>query len=42
MISLQHEASTPREPQRLELVVIPGKSLSWIRLGIYQLSGHTF
>ncbi|CAH1757687.1 7217_t:CDS:10 [Entrophospora sp. SA101] len=27
MISLQHEASTLRDPQRLELTVVPGKSL---------------
>ncbi|CAB4406148.1 unnamed protein product [Rhizophagus irregularis] len=33
MLNSQHDAQSRREPQRLDLSIVPGKSLGWFRLG---------
>jgi hypothetical protein len=37
MLNLQHDAQSRREPQRLDLSIVPGKSLGWFRLGSQQV-----
>lgn len=42
MLNSQHDAQSRREPQRLDLSIVPGKSLGWFRLGAKQVQTATF